>query len=141
MYKLRNATIDDLPNCLVCAKKFVDFYGLEWDRITVLHNLTTLISSGVFIIAEVDDTVVAGIGGITTKNMWNSKQDLFQELFWWVDEEYRSGSLAIKLLKTLENQAPEGALLVLSVLPKSNIKEETLSKLGYSLREQAYTKD
>ena len=27
MFKLRNATIEDLPNCLVCAKKFVDFYG------------------------------------------------------------------------------------------------------------------
>ena len=141
MYKLRNATIDDLPSCLVCARKFVDFYGLTWNDASVTHNLTLLINSGVFIVAEVDGVIVAGIGGISIINIWDSTQQLFQELFWWVDEEYRNGSLGIKLLKTLEDQTPEGALLVLSVLPKSNIKEETLSKLGYSLKEQAYTKD
>jgi len=141
MFKLRNATIEDLPNCLVCAKKFVDFYGLCWNETSVMFNLTTLINSGVFVIAEVNNVIVAGIGGITIKNMWDSEQNFFQELFWWVDEEYRKGSLGIKLLKTLEDQTPKGALLVLSVLPKSNIKEETLSKLGYSLKELAYIKD
>jgi len=141
MYKLRHATLDDLPSCLVCAKNFVQYYGFDWNEESVVSNLHYILTQGVFIVAEINGKIVGGIGGVVTVNMWDATQKLFQELFWWVDEEYREGSLGIKLLKTFEKETPKDSLLVLSVLPKSNIKTETLNKLGYSLREQAYTRN
>jgi hypothetical protein len=141
MFKLRNATLEDMPSCLVCAEKFVAYYGFNWNKTSVEELLVHIINDGIFTLAETDGKVVAGIGGGFACNPWDKAQVIFQEMFWWVDEEYRDGSLGIKLLKTLEAQIPNTTTLVLCTLPKSNIKQETLAKLGYSLREQAYTRN
>ena len=134
------ATHDDVDDCLVCAEHFIKHYGLEWDKESVSVTLNNIIDNGVFILAEINNKIVGGAAAITVPNPWNFKQVFFQELFWWVEPEYRDTSVGIKLLKLLEKEAPDNATIALSILPNTNIKPETLSKLGYSLRELAYTR-
>jgi N-acetylglutamate synthase-like GNAT family acetyltransferase len=134
------ATHDDVPKCLLCAKNFITHYGLDWDEESVSITLNNIIDKGVFILAEVNGEVIGGAAAIVASNPWNFKQVFFQELFWWVEPAYRDSSVGIKLLKLLEKEAPKNAIIALSILPNTNIKPETLSKLGYSLRELAYTR-
>jgi tripartite-type tricarboxylate transporter receptor subunit TctC len=138
MYKY--ATKTDVERCLVCAKKFIEHYGFVWNEESVKTTLTLIIERGVVILKEINNVVIGAAGGMTTTNPWNHNEKIFQEMFWWVESEYRDTSVGIKLLKLLEKEAPKGATIALSILPTTNIKSETLLKLGYSLRELAYTR-
>jgi N-acetylglutamate synthase-like GNAT family acetyltransferase len=134
----RDATHDDIHKCLVCAEHFVNHYGLDWDVESTIITLRNIIDNGVFILAEDNGNVIGGAAAIIAPTPWNFKQLYFQEMFWWVEPEYRNTSVGIKLLKHLENKAPENTTIALSILPNTNIKEETLTKLGYSLKELSY---
>lgn len=139
MYKI--ATHDDVYKCLDCAEHFVKHYGLDWDLESTVETLHNIIEAGVFILAEDGDKVMGGAAAVMVANPWNKHQLFFQELFWWVEPEYRNTSVGIKLLKLLESKAPDNAIIALSVLPNTNIKEDTLHKLGYSLKELAYVRN
>lgn len=141
MYKIEKATLVDLPQCLVCAEKFINFYGFTWNLESATKTMEHILDQGTFIIAKEEGKVIGGAAAVLIPNPWNSNELIFQELFWWVEEDYRAGSVGIRLLLELEKQAPKDATIVISVLPKSNIKNETLSKLGYVVRELAYTKE
>lgn len=134
----RNATHDDVGKCLTCAKHFVDFYGLDWDIESIIDTLNMVIDNGVFILAEINGEVVGGAAAIVSPTIWNRKQLFFQEVFWWVEPEYRNTSVGIKLLRHLESKAPEGTTISISILPETNIKQDTLAKLGYSIKELTY---
>ena len=141
MYKIEKATLEDLPQCLVCAEKFIKFYGFKWNLESATKTMKHILDQGMFIIAKEKDKGSGGAAAVLIPNPWNSNELIFQEVFWWVEEDYRAGSVGIRLLLELEKQAPKDATIVISVLPKSNIKNETLSKLGYVVRELAYTKE
>jgi len=141
MYRIEKATIEDLPQCLVCAEKFINFYGFVWNLDSATKTITHILNQGIFIIAKEEDKVIGGAAAMLLPNLWNSNELIFQEMFWWVEEDYRTGSIGIRLLLELEKQAPKNATIVISILPKSNIKNKTLSKLGYVVRELAYTKE
>jgi hypothetical protein len=141
MYRIEQATIEDLPQCLVCAENFINFYGFVWNLDSATKTITHILDQGIFIIAKEEDKVIGGAAAMLLPNLWNSNELIFQEMFWWVEEDYRTGSIGIRLLLELEKQAPKDATIVISILPKSNIKNETLSKLGYVVRELAYTKE
>lgn len=141
MYKIEKATLVDLPQCLVCAEKFINFYGFTWNLESATKTMKHILDQGMFIIAKEEGKVIGGAAAVLIPNPWNSNELIFQEMFWWVEEDYRAGSVGIRLLLELEKQAPKNATIVISVLPKSNIKNETLSKLGYVVRELAYTKE
>lgn len=135
----RLAERSDLESCFTIAKKFVDFYGISYDEASVKTILEKVMDDGIFIIAYVNDEVTGIAGGLFVNNPWN-QEVLFQEMFWWIEEKYRGGSLGIKLLFELENSVPTGTKIVMSTLPQSNIKDSTMLKLGYVLKEQAFMK-
>ena len=141
MYRIEKATIEDLPQCLVCAEKFINFYGFVWNLDSVTKTITHILDQGIFIIAKEEDKVIGGAAAMLLPNLWNSNELIFQEMFWWVEEDYRTGSIGIRLLLELEKQAPKDATIAISILPKSNIKDETLTKLGFVAREKAYIKE
>lgn len=141
MSKLYIATLDDIDSCMECAKDFVSYFGMEWHEESVRNTFTHIITNGVFIIAKEGDEVLGGAAALTIPNMWNNTQVFFQEMFWWVVEKHRGSSIGIKLLLTLETYAPTDSTIVLSLLPHSNIKDSTLIKLGYNLKEKSYVKE
>jgi hypothetical protein len=139
MFKITDATLDDLPKMMEHAKVFVEFYGMEWHKPSVKALLVKLINNGVVKLAKVGGQVVGGIGGIVLANPWNTQQKLLQEMFWWVAEEYRGTSAGLRLLHAFENSF-EGTK-VLSVLPQTPIKNDMLTKLGYSIKEYSFVKE
>lgn len=142
MFNIRRATFEDLPQLLTIGEKFVHHYGqFEYDEGTVLSLLVTLVQNHYVLVADDNGKVFGTVGAMLVPNMWNKNNILFQEMFWWVDEEYRSGSAGIRLLLELHKLAPVGAKKVLSVLPDTNFKDKTLAKLGYKVTEMAYAKD
>jgi len=138
MYNIRNATVNDLPVMLEQAKVFTKFYGLEWHEPSVATLLTTLINTGVVKIAFNNDVVMGAIGGIIVTNPWNTTQQVLQEMFWWVAEDYRGTSIGIRLLHSFENSFK--GTTVLSILPQTPVKNDMLFKLGYSVKEYAFVK-
>jgi RimJ/RimL family protein N-acetyltransferase len=139
MFKICDATLDDLPEMMEHAKVFVEFYGMEWHEPSVNALLIKLINNGVVKVALADGKVVGGIGGIVVPNPWNTQHKLMQELFWWVAEEFRGTSVGLRLLHAFENSF-EGTK-VLSVLPQTPIKKDMLTKLGYSIKEYSFVKE
>lgn len=142
MFNIRRATFEDLPQLLRMGEQFVYHYGqFEYDEGTVLSMLVNLVQNHTVLVADDDGQLFGMIGAMLVPNIWNKNNILFQEMFWWVDEEYRSGSAGIRLLLELHKLAPVGAKKVLSVLPDTNFKDKTLAKLGYKVTEMAYAKD
>ena len=139
MYKL--AELSDLPTCLEIAKKFVEFYGLEYHEPSVERMLTHILTNGVFILALDGSKIKGGAGALHAQNPWNQTELVYQEMFWWVEEEYRNTTVGIKLLLELEKLAPAGSKIIMSILPHSNFKHSTMEKLGYSLKELSYVKE
>lgn len=141
MSSIRKATELDLFSLIHIAKNFVEYFNhFAWDKDSVKETLEQLLKIGTVYVAEKDNIVVGVIGGVVVQNMWNKHEVIYQELFWWVEEEHRESSISIRLLKEFENAAPIGSKIALSLLPKSNIKTSTLSKLGYQPAEIAFTK-
>lgn len=142
MFNIRRATLDDLEQLLDIAEKFVQHYGhFNFDAPTVLALLVNLIQNQYVLVAEEGGRVFGTVGAMVVPNMWNKNDILFQEMFWWVDEDYRNGSAGIRLLLAMHKLAPIGAKKILSVLPNTNFKDKTLAKLGYKLTEMAYAKE
>jgi hypothetical protein len=139
MFKI--ADTNDLPACLEIAKKFIAFYGLTYHEPSVQAMLTHVLNNGVFLLAVNKGVIQGGAGAVITNNPWNHTEVIYQEMFWWVEEEYRNTSVGIKLLLELEKCAPTNSKIVMSILPHSNFKHSTMEKLGYSLKELAYIKE
>ena len=141
MSNIRKATELDLLALISIAKNFVKYFNhFKWNEDSVKETLQQLLKTGIIYVAEKDNVVIGVIGGVVVQNMWNKNEVIYQELFWWVEEEHRESSISIRLLKEFENAAPVGSKIALSLLPKSNIKISTLSKLGYQPAELAFTK-
>jgi hypothetical protein len=142
MFNIRRATLDDLPHLLNMGERFVNHYGhFSFDAPTVLAMLVNLVQHHYVIVAEEEGVLFGMIGAMVVPNIWNKHDILFQEMFWWVDEDHRDGSAGIRLLLAMHKLAPVGAKKVLSVLPNTNFKDKTLAKLGYKLTEMAYAKE
>jgi len=142
MYKIQLATLADVPTLTEYARDFITFYNvMEFDAESVSVTLTHVINTGCVYIATLNDDVIAAIGGVCATNPWNRTQAIWQEMFWWVFPKYRNTFVGIKLLKLFEQAAPTNSTISLSILPQTDLKQETLAKLNYKLVEQTYIKE
>jgi N-acetylglutamate synthase-like GNAT family acetyltransferase len=104
---------------------------------------TIMVGAGVIWVAERDNEIVGMLACIRQQNIWNPKVMLLSELAFWVEEEFRGGSAAYRLLKAYEQYAEEqkrdGHIVAytISKLHTSIFKPE---KLGYTAIEQTYIK-
>jgi N-acetylglutamate synthase-like GNAT family acetyltransferase len=68
-----------------------------------IHKLLSAKKAKVFIL-EIDNKIAGMLGVLCYKNYFNSKLRV-QELFWWVDHEYRNTRDSIKLFNKVEEWA------------------------------------
>lgn len=80
-----------------------DFEDLVF--LKTIHNILSARRGKVFIL-EVDGVVAGMLGVIASVNYYNSKLRV-QEVFWWVDEQYRNSRDSIKLFNKIEEYAKE----------------------------------
>lgn len=104
---IRQATVDDLPNCGACAGEFYasapslgKFYLDQFCNVwtTLLGN-----GSGVMFLLLNDEEVVGSIGGITHKELY-CDETVAAEMFWHVSKAYR-GIGGLRLFKMFEQWA------------------------------------
>lgn len=78
----------------------------EFENLAFIKSLHNILSAGkgkVFIL-EIDNKVAGMVGVYAYKNYYNSKLRV-QEIFWWVDHEYRNTRDSIKLFNKVEEWA------------------------------------
>jgi GNAT superfamily N-acetyltransferase len=107
---IRPATMDDLPHILRMGYAFWQQTGathIPWDVVSVEQLVQRLIED------ENSLLLMAGTVGMTAAivypHYWNNAYIVGQEVFWWIDPEYRRTKLGLELFRALEQWAKERA--------------------------------
>ena len=99
-----------------------------------------MITQNIILVAADGDQIFGMLGAAKVPNIFNPDRISLLEVFWWVAEESRGGKAAALLLKEFVKLKDRlGADdLILSLEADSPIKESSLEKRGFRLREKAY---
>lgn len=109
---VRKATKEDLPDLICMGRKFFEESGFSaetsFDLASVSKMLIHLIEGGgVVFVAEKDGQSIGIAAAMTFPYYFNLNCKAGQELFWWLDPQFRGGTLGVRLLKALEAWAQE----------------------------------
>jgi N-acetylglutamate synthase-like GNAT family acetyltransferase len=145
---IRVADKFDLPDLVELMRHYsalspVVALRTEHDETHVRNLLYSIIvGAGVIWVAERDETI-GMLVCIRQQNIWNPKVMLLSELAFWVEEEYRGGTAAYRLIKAYEEYAEEQkssghiAAYTISRLHTSIFNPQ---RLGYQSIEETYIK-
>ena len=98
-----------------------------------------MMMDGTGILAFYEDKPIGAIGGVLVPHIYNPNIIVLSELMWYVLPKYRNGRAGLLLIKAFKKLAEELAdEATLSILPSSDVKPETLEKLGFKLGESAF---
>lgn len=145
---IRVATADDLDTILDMGERFIAFgpHGkyVNADRAQLRAGVAAFMQAGVILLAQSDGRTV-GMLACAVSPMWFAPHVLVaHELAWWVDEEARGSSAAMRLVMAYQAWAREvGAHVVtMSQLVAVNGEQvgRMLTKLGYEPSEMTYVK-
>lgn len=144
--KIIEATIDDVPRILECAKLFCDvlkwplnedYYAMFWKSALASH-------SGVIFLLVDGAEVLGGIGGIAKRDLLSGEVNAI-ELFWYIKPEHRHGVWSVKLLKSFEQWAArQNCKRVSMVLMADSMADrltEFYTRAGYRHLETVYSKE
>lgn len=145
----RQATIEDWPFVKKYGRQFFDLSG--WKRVLgedadCTHGLDQLIGAPnvFFMVAEDGDKIVGGIGVVVAPSQTVQTKLLAQELFWYVDEDYRHTRVAIQLYRSAERWAKEvGAVAITMALLEGSMPDavaEMYVRMGYEQVERIFVK-
>lgn len=144
MFKLRQATREDIPQCLAKAKSFITLYEDDklFDMKTIVFLFLTLIDNGIFLVCEKDGNICGGFGAVIVPHYFNASLLIGSEVFWWVDEDVRTGKPALLLFNGFLKEAETKKLNLVSIskLYNSNLKDEFLEKRGFVIKEKGFYK-
>lgn len=145
---IRVATADDIDTILDMGERFIAFgpHGkhVNADREQLRAGVSAFMQAGIFFLAE-SNGKVCGMLACALMPMWFAPNVLVaHELAWWVDEEARGSSAAMRLVMAYQAWAREvGAHVVtMSQLVAVNGEQvgRMLTKLGYEPSEMTYVK-
>jgi len=142
---IRDAEMNDFDAIKRLAIAFAhDARQIDVDPETLAFTVKGLIESGIFKVA-VNGSVIGGAGALVFPHWWNASELVAQELFWFVDEDYRNTSAGIRLLLALEESAKSMGAKKMMMLCLEELDGEKVSKmyhkLGYAPQEQTFVKD
>ena len=148
---IRRAVMEDMTALVRMARRFhsltdyallVPFHLESFEK--SIHNF---LQSETTIVYVADDGAGAyGMGAaIAYPQWWNHAHLTGQELFWWIDEDHRGGSAAIKLFRALERWAQETGCKTFSMIHTPNLAPDSLRafylKSGYRQWDHFYTRE
>jgi len=141
---IRDADTDDFDDLERMGIAFAHAAGLpDVDPDTLLTTLQSLIDNGILKVA-VNGSVVGCIGALIFRHWWNRHEIVAQELFWWVAEDHRGGSAALRLLTALEKTAKAQGASKLMMLCLDDLDGNKVAKmytrLGYAPQEQTFVR-
>ena len=109
---IRRATPDDIPAVLPLLKSFHEEtlapFGLGFDEASAKETMEIVARDGLALVVETNDPIVVGvIAGMVTPYALNRSVQVFQELVWYVAEDFRRGTVGLRLFDELEKVAAE----------------------------------
>lgn len=146
MIHIQEATLEDLERLTPLCKEFFSktaFDALtEWDDSQAKEGLTIMIESDTacVFVAKDGDKIIGTISGYVSP-IWFSNDIMGQEVFWYVDPEYR-GKVGTKLLNALEFNLKEKGATIINMVHLCNGMDLTrfFYKKGYRKSEEAFIK-
>lgn len=146
---IRNATVNDYASML---DKGEIFWSLTeyvkhapYVRDDVKITLDTCMEHDLLLVAEDDGEIAGFVGGIAFPLYANTSVFVGQELFWWVEPQYRKVGVGNALLDAVEARAKEKGLLYWSMMFMSAVEPEVAKqvylKRGYKETEVAFAKE
>lgn len=147
VYNLRLATEDDIEVVLEMGRQFYKTTEMAkqipFDDDSAIVQFFKLVDDGFIILAEHLDEVVGMIGCSFFDFPFNVAHQGCAETMYWINEEHRGGTLAMRLIREAEMLAvSDGAsFVVMAALETSPTRiEEFYGKLGYQRSERAFVK-
>lgn len=105
--------------------------------------LAMLRERGVLLIAEIDGEPVGMAAGLFAPFIFNDQFRVGQELFWWIEPDYRSYGIGRELLAELELAAHNAGCIRWSMIAIEGTQDHVgklYERAGYAPAERAYTK-
>jgi len=105
--RIRNARETDLPGLVEIGKKFYTLnpfrHTAELDNFSLRRTLLDVLRHHVLLVVLDDDKLVGAAGVYIAPLYWHFGKLQAQELFWWIDQEYRGTKAGKQLFIWLEN--------------------------------------
>lgn len=145
--RIRPLTVEEIPLCIPFGQAFHAEMQLPGAFLpdTFVKNWTTFLSQFPAVILGLfkDGALVGGISGMMTPDLFDARLTA-QEFFWFMDAAHRSGTGAMRLLKSFEAWGKErGAveMRMVHMVGKNDAQLERIyKKLGYRTLEVCYVK-
>lgn len=111
MIIIRDAVVEDVPFIVEEGIKFLKLHpanlNKDIDEEYLFQLVTTLVTNHVVLIATDGGKQLGMIMGLIAPNLFNPSYIGLQEIAWWVKEESRNTTAALKLFKAFEIRAKE----------------------------------
>lgn len=140
---IRNANDGDIEWLLGELKEFASEYPFKSFQFptdaAAYHILMDYMQYGLLMVCERNGERSGFIAGIETPLLGNPSVSVLVERFWWVTKSARRTRAGYELLRSFMNHAKElGIGAVISVASNTNIRDNTMRKLGLHLMESHY---
>lgn len=145
---IRKAVHDDIETIARLGHRFYDEAEwadvAEWDHGSIVATLTHLLEDekGILLVCETD-RIIGMAGGLVHPLYFNLHHLTGQELFWWVDPEFR-GLIGSRLFDAMEAQAKEKGAQSWAMIALARVKPEAVGRFyrrrGYRASEHSYIK-
>ena len=139
---------EELKTFCQYGKNFADASGAgEFDDTSLLKSISDILSTkrGKFFVLEIDKQVAGGLGVVAFPCYFNRKNLRVQEIFWWVDPQFRNSRESIKLFYKIEEWAKEIGANQVMVSAMAALETEKLDKFytkkGFRKMDINYVKD
>lgn len=141
---IRKADRGDLGWLLGECTKFDAFFGARFTLVPDAEEanafLTNIIDNHLFFVSEVDGKMSGFICGIVTPSIFKKDVTMLTEMMWWVNEDYRRGRSGLALFNEFVSWGKDNVDMINFALEhNSPIKDGTLTKRGFKLKERAFT--
>lgn len=145
MFNVRQATLDDLPILKDVAIKFLEYHpamqgGNEEEVFDVVANLIT---EHTILLAEDDNKFVGALGYVISPTIYRPSVISANEVFLWVEEDYRKTGVADLLVELFEDDAKDNGCsqVTMSSTSKTEFFESWMKSKQYKCVEIAYMKE
>lgn len=146
MTQIRLALASDIESSIEGGREFASlaYPDMAYCEASMRKCLTRQVEDGTLIIAERQDRIIGGIGGLVAPFFHNQSILALFENFWWVHREHRGTPTGIRLLMAFEKRAAEIGCHFVYMMALEHMQAEKIDavylRLGYQPAERGYRK-
>lgn len=141
LFQVRCANEEDIDALLIMAESFFNESGYsefgEFDFESTKETMLNLIGNKTLLCCEV------GMIGFVVFPLYMSRNTIMaQEVFWWVNDDFRGSRIGLDLLRSAEIRASEMGASIMNMICLEKLNGDKVgliyNRLGYEKRENSY---